>query len=116
MNRHLPGDRPNCWMNLTMLAVTARASARPAPAAIAGCPRRCIYWNAVHYALRGKASLFLGTEEFSLVPGSYVCFPASQSEPHYLANTGTEPFVYLMIGERIEDDEVIYSPGAAFPP
>lgn len=68
------------------------------------------------YALWGKASLFLGTEEFSLVPGSYVCFPASQSEPHYLANTGTEPFVYLMIGERIEDDEVTYSPGAAFPP
>ena len=68
------------------------------------------------YALWGKAALFLGTEEFSLVPGSYVCFPASQSEPHYLANTGTEPFIYLMIGERIEDDEVTYSPGAAFPP
>jgi hypothetical protein len=30
----------NCWMNLTMPAVTARACARPAPAAIAGYPGR----------------------------------------------------------------------------
>jgi uncharacterized cupin superfamily protein len=65
------------------------------------------------YSLSGTASLFLGTEEFLLVPGTYVCFPAGQRELHYLANRGTEPFVYIMIGERIEGDEVTFSSGAA---
>jgi hypothetical protein len=40
MNKHLMRDQPNFWMNLTMPAVTARACARPAPAAIAGYPGR----------------------------------------------------------------------------
>jgi len=82
-----------------------------------GSNTRPAHWHSQEeehlYALSGNASLFLGAEEFPLVAGSYVCFPASQREPHYLANTSTEPFVYIMIGERIEDDEVTYSRGAA---
>jgi uncharacterized cupin superfamily protein len=60
------------------------------------------------YALRGRAILYLGAERFTLEPGSYVCFPAGQPAAHFLENAGIEPFVYLMIGERIEDDEVAY--------
>jgi hypothetical protein len=40
MNKDPMADQPNCWMNLTMSAVTARACARPAPATIAGYPER----------------------------------------------------------------------------
>jgi uncharacterized cupin superfamily protein len=53
----------------------------------------------------------LGTEQYSLRAGSYVCFPAGQAEPHYLANTSAEPFSYIMIGERIQDDKVVYPDG-----
>ena len=48
---------------------------------------------------------------FELRPGSFVCFPAGQSEAHYLDNTGAETFTYLIVGERIADDEVVYPSG-----
>jgi uncharacterized cupin superfamily protein len=64
------------------------------------------------YAVRGHAILHLGAERFTLEPGSYVCFPAGQPLAHFLENAGTEPFVYLMIGERIDDDEVTYPQGS----
>jgi uncharacterized cupin superfamily protein len=65
------------------------------------------------YALSGEATLHLGADRFILRPGSYVCFPAGQSVAHHLHNTGGETFAYLMIGERIPDDEVTYPPDAA---
>jgi uncharacterized cupin superfamily protein len=58
--------------------------------------------------LSGTATLHLGTEQFALHPGSFVCFPAGQEHAHYIENDGTEPFTYLIIGERIEDDRVVY--------
>jgi uncharacterized cupin superfamily protein len=64
------------------------------------------------YALSGQAILHLGAERFALRPGSYVCFPAGQAVAHHLHNTGSEPFAYLMIGERIPDDDVTYPPDA----
>lgn len=64
------------------------------------------------YALSGQATLHLGIERFLLRPGSYVCFPAGQAEPHHLVNTSTEPFSYIIIGERINGDEVTYPEGA----
>lgn len=60
------------------------------------------------YALSGEATLHLGADRFTLRPGSYVCFPAGQPLAHHIHNTGRESFVYLMIGERIPDDEVTY--------
>jgi len=60
------------------------------------------------YVLAGRGVLHLGSETFALEPGSYVCFPAGQALAHFLENIGTEPFSYLMIGERIEGDEVTY--------
>ncbi len=60
------------------------------------------------YALEGAATLHLGDTTSSLVPGSYVCFPAGQPQAHYLSNDGTTPFRYVMVGERIDADEVVY--------
>jgi len=60
------------------------------------------------YALSGQARLHLGGQDFPLGAGSYVCFPAAQPMGHYLENTGAESFVYIIVGERIEDDEVAY--------
>ncbi len=62
------------------------------------------------YVLSGRATLHLGARQFELRPGSFVCFPAGQAEAHYLDNTGTEPFTYIIVGERIADDEVVYPP------
>lgn len=62
------------------------------------------------YVLSGCATLHLGAHQFDLRPGSFVCFPAGQAEAHYLDNTGTEPFRYIIVGERIADDEVVYPP------
>jgi uncharacterized cupin superfamily protein len=60
------------------------------------------------YALSGKATLHLGGERFALTPGSFVCFPAGQEHAHYIENDGTEPFTYVIVGERIEEDRVVY--------
>lgn len=59
------------------------------------------------YALEGQATLILGDTSYRLVRGSYVCFPAGQALTHHLRNDGPAPFRYLMIGERIDDDQVI---------
>ena len=60
------------------------------------------------YALWGSAELHLGSERHRLQSGSYVCFPANQPVAHHLENHGTEPFVYLIVGERIPGDVVTY--------
>lgn len=62
--------------------------------------------------MSGSAVLHLGTEQHLLRAGSYVCFPAGQPVAHHLENAGTEPFVYLIVGERIADDKVTYPGGA----
>ena len=65
------------------------------------------------YVLPGQAMPHLGDAAFALRAGSYVCFPAGQQAAHSIHNTGSETFAYLMIGERIEDDEVTYPPEPA---
>jgi len=60
------------------------------------------------YLLDGNLTLHLGARTFQLQPGAYVCFPASQAVPHFLSNDTQTTARYLMIGERIESDEVIY--------
>lgn len=61
------------------------------------------------YALSGEAMLYLADRSFALRSGSYVCFPAGQAEPHFIRNTGRAPFRYVMVGERIENDEVVHA-------
>ena len=68
------------------------------------------HWHSLEeehlYVLAGRATLHLGDERLALEPGTYVCFPAGQAITHMLENTGTEPFRYLIIGERIAGDQV----------
>lgn len=61
------------------------------------------------YALEGHATLHLGDIRHRLVPGSYVRFVAGEALPHFIENDGAHVFRYLMIGERIDDDQVIYT-------
>lgn len=77
----------------------------------AGCNTKPAHYHTLEeehlYVLEGTATLYLGDTTFSLAPGSYVCFPAGQTLPHYIDNDSGEVLRYLMIGERIDDDEVI---------
>ena len=60
------------------------------------------------YVLEGTGTLHLGGETYPLVTRSYVTFPAGQKIPHYVSNESNEPLKYIMVGERLEDDEVVY--------
>ncbi|MCX7064266.1 MAG: cupin domain-containing protein [Proteobacteria bacterium] len=77
-----------------------------------GCNTRPAHYHSIEeehlYALSGEATLHLGATLFALAPGSYVCFPAGQKHAHFIDNTGTTPFKYIMVGERISADEVVY--------
>jgi uncharacterized cupin superfamily protein len=61
------------------------------------------------YVLEGAGTLHLGTERYPLEKGSYVTFPAGQAIPHFLSNESQAPLKYIMVGERNEDDEVVYA-------
>ncbi|MBX3705354.1 MAG: cupin domain-containing protein [Pseudomonadales bacterium] len=80
-----------------------------------GCNTGPAHWHSHEeehlYALSGTAVLHLGNEQHRLEAGAYVCFPASQAIAHHLENRGVEPFVFLIIGERIAEDRVTYPDG-----
>ena len=61
------------------------------------------------YVLEGSGTLHLGEENFPLEKGSYTHFPAGQAIPHYLSNESDAVLTYIMVGERIEGDEVAYA-------
>ena len=58
--------------------------------------------------LAGHGTLRLGDETYELKPWDYVCFPAGQRAGHCFINNGTEPFRYMMIGERKAHDVCVY--------
>ncbi len=64
------------------------------------------------YVLEGTGKLHLGGKTYPLVKGSYVNFPAGQEVPHYVSNESSNPLTYIMVGERLEDDEVVNSDDA----
>ena len=51
------------------------------------------------YILSGTATAEIDDEEFAVGPGDFMGF-ATPSVPHHLRNTGDEPLVYLMGGEK----------------
>ena len=61
--------------------------------------------------LAGALTLRLGEAEYEVAAGDYVCFPAGQRAAHALINRGEEICRYLIIGER-DDNEVIMYPDA----
>lgn len=77
-----------------------------------GCNTRPAHYHSLEeehlYVLAGAANLHLGASVFVLTAGSYVCFPPGQVQAHFIDNTGTAPFRYIMVGERIDADEVVY--------
>jgi uncharacterized cupin superfamily protein len=76
-----------------------------------GCNTRPAHYHTKEeehlYVLEGRATLHLGGARHTLTRGSYVCFPTQQPLAHHISNEGPNVFKYLMIGERIEGDEVI---------
>ena len=64
------------------------------------------------YVLEGTGTLHLGAERYPLEQGSYVTFPAGQAIPHFLSNESQAPLKYIMVGERNENDDVIYADDA----
>ena len=60
------------------------------------------------YVVQGSMTLHLGQETYEMKEGDYVCFPANAPNAHYLDNQSGAVCSYLIIGERISDDKVIY--------
>jgi len=59
------------------------------------------------YVLSGKGTLTIEGEEYIFEKGDFVGFPANTAA-HALKNTGTETLVYLIMGQRLEQDVVDY--------
>ncbi len=61
--------------------------------------------------LAGTATLHLGDADISLNEGDHVWFPAGEEVAHHIENTSSEPFTFLVFGERKTDDVVFYPNG-----
>jgi uncharacterized cupin superfamily protein len=61
------------------------------------------------FVLDGEATLRLGPDTHTLRAGDYAMFPAGAPAAHCLANTGAEPFRFVMIGEH-KSEEVVHYP------
>ena len=59
------------------------------------------------YILSGRARLEVGDETSELGAGDFVGFPAG-GEAHSLTNTGREPLVCLVMGQRLDHDVADY--------
>jgi uncharacterized cupin superfamily protein len=58
--------------------------------------------------LAGRATLRLGDKRYEMKAGDFVAFPAGQRAGHCFINTTSEPFRYLIVGERNPNDVCIY--------
>lgn len=60
------------------------------------------------YLLEGELTLITDSGEQLLKPGMAAGFPAAKGDGHHMVNRGKDWAVYLEIGNRALDDEVIY--------
>ncbi len=58
--------------------------------------------------LAGTATLHLGDVDIALNEGDHVWFPAGEEVAHHIENSSSEPFRFLVFGERKTDDVVFY--------
>ena len=58
--------------------------------------------------LEGRATLHIGDDTLEISKGDHVSFRAGEELAHHIENTSTEPFTYLVFGERKQDDVVFY--------
>ncbi|MGL4322241.1 MAG: cupin domain-containing protein [Paracoccaceae bacterium] len=56
------------------------------------------------YILSGQATLIDDDGEHPLAPGDAACWPHGCPNAHHLANDGTDPCAYLIIGSRVAGD------------
>ena len=59
------------------------------------------------YVLAGEGTLIIEGESFPFRKGDFVGFPADTAA-HALNNTGTETLVFLVMGQRLEQDVADY--------
>ena len=59
--------------------------------------------------LEGALTVRLGEKHYEMAAGDYVCFPAGQKVGHCLINSGDAVCRYLIIGERNDQDVVVYT-------
>ena len=59
------------------------------------------------YVLSGQGTLFIGDEAFPFGEGDFVGFP-SDAPAHSVKNTGSEPLVCLVMGQRLAQDVADY--------
>jgi uncharacterized cupin superfamily protein len=60
------------------------------------------------YVLEGELTLINDAGEQLLKPGMAAGFPAGKGDGHHMANKGQDWAVYLEVGNRSLEDEVIY--------
>lgn len=58
--------------------------------------------------LEGSATLILGADRHALKAGDHVWFEAGKEEAHHIENTSSQPFKFLVFGERNPQDVVVY--------
>lgn len=58
--------------------------------------------------LDGSLTLRLGDKEYEMSSGDYVCFPAGQKTEHALINRGDAVCRYLIVGERSDNEVLVY--------
>ena len=58
--------------------------------------------------LAGTATLHLGDADIALNEGDHVWFRAGEEVAHHIENSSSEPFRFLVFGERKTDDVVFY--------
>jgi uncharacterized cupin superfamily protein len=77
-----------------------------------GAPSSQRHWHSHEdefvYLLEGELTLITDAGEQLLTPGMAAGFPAGKGDGHHFINKGREWAVYLEIGNRSLEDEVIY--------
>ena len=59
-------------------------------------------------AIEGNATLILGIEELALKRGDHTWFRAGDEVGHHIVNRSSDPFTFLVIGERKRGDVCFY--------
>lgn len=88
----------NFGVNLVQLAPGAQSSLRHAHSK----------QDEFVFVLEGTATLVTDAGETALSAGMCAGFRAGSGDGHHLRNQGTEPVVYLEIGDRTAGDSVVY--------
>lgn len=61
--------------------------------------------------LSGTATLYLGSSTQELRTGDHICFAPGEPEAHHIENTSEAVFKFLVFGERLPGDVVVYPGG-----